>query len=141
MKEFFGKLGIVDISSFFDLVFQFVKFGLVGLSNTVISLSVYYVVIWFNMDWYMLGSILGFVISVANACFWSRRYVFTDAQEGFLKTLFRSYLAYGASFLLATLLLYIQVEQLGISKTIAPVLNLLLTIPLNFIVNKFWTFK
>ncbi|MEG2931919.1 MAG: GtrA family protein [Ruthenibacterium sp.] len=29
----------------------------------------------------------------------------------------------------------------GVSEWIAPVINLVITIPLNFILNKFWTFK
>jgi len=33
------------------------------------------------------------------------------------------------------------VEIAGIPETLAPILNLCITIPLNFLVNKYWTFK
>ena len=140
MKALLAKMGIHDRKSFWNFCVQFIKFGIVGLSNTAISLSIYYVFIWINPDLYMLGNVAGFIISVANAFFWSRKYVFKDSEEGFWKALLKSYLAYGGSFLLATGLLYLQVEWLSVSKMIAPVLNLLITVPLNFIVNKFWTF-
>ncbi|MBS1467008.1 MAG: GtrA family protein, partial [Subdoligranulum sp.] len=37
--------------------------------------------------------------------------------------------------------LWIEVTFFSVSKTIAPIVNLLVTIPLNFIINKLWTFK
>ena len=130
-----------DKTSIVKLCVQFIKFGIVGASNTAISLAIYYAFIWIDSDLYMLGNAVGFVISVANAFFWSRRYVFKDSRESFWNTLLKSYLAYGGSFLLAAGLLYVQVEWLGVSKLIAPIVNLLVTVPLNFIVNKFWTFR
>ena len=141
MKRLLAKLGITDRESLWKVCVQFLKFGIVGLSNTAISLAVYYLFLWIDPKLYMVGNVVGFIVSVANAFFWSRRYVFEGAQESFWKGLLKSYIAYGGSFLLATALLYVQVERLGISREIAPILNLIITIPLNFLVNKFWTFK
>ena len=141
MKKLLAKLGIYDKESFWKFCVQFLKFGIVGLSNTGISLAIYYLFIWMNPGWYLWGNVVGFIVSVANAYFWSRRYVFRESKEGFWQGLAKSYMAYGGSFLLATGLLYAQVEWLGVSTVIAPVINLLVTIPLNFLVNKYWTFK
>ena len=141
MKALFARLGIVDRNSFVKFCLQFVKFGIVGLSNTIISLAIYYLFIWINSDWYLLGNVSGFVVSVANAFFWSRRYVFKDSHESFLRGLLKSYLAYGVSFVFAIGLLFVQVEWIGISKVLAPILNLIITIPLNFLINKYWTFR
>ena len=54
---------------------QFVKFGIVGLSNTLISYVVYVAGVRFGMH-YLLASILGFVISVLNSFYWNNKYVF-----------------------------------------------------------------
>ena len=48
---------------------QFIKFGLVGISNTAISLAVYYIFLWINHSLYLVGSIVGFIVSVANSFF------------------------------------------------------------------------
>ena len=141
MKCLLAKLGITDRESLWRVCIQFIKFGVVGLSNTAISLALYYLFVWINPNLYMVGNVVGFIVSVANAFFWSRRYVFTGGKESFMKGLLKSYIAYGGSFLLATGLLFLQVEKLGVSREIAPILNLLITIPLNFLVNKFWTFQ
>lgn len=141
MKSLLAKLGITDKESFWRFIVQFVKFGIVGLSNTLISLGIYYVFIWINKDWYMLGNAVGFVVSVANAFFWNRRFVFKSTEKSVIKALLKSYVAYGGSFLLSMALLFAQVEWLGVSEVLAPVINLVVTIPMNFVVNKLWTFR
>ncbi len=124
-------------------IFQFVKFGIVGVSNTAISLIVYYIIYWINPEWYMIGNIAGWVISVSNAFFWNNRYVFKSQSEGMRQLLNRigkTYLSYGATFLMSTAFLYVEIDILHWSAVICPIINLVLTIPLNFLLNKFWTF-
>mgnify|MGYP005756472633 FL=1 len=125
-------------------VLQFVKFGIVGVSNTLVSLAVYYVFIWIDPAWYLLGNVAGWVVSVANAFYWNNKYVFAAEQTGvwsMLRKLGKTYLSYGATFLLSTLLLYLEVDVWGWSSVISPLVNLLITIPLNFLLNKFWAFQ
>ena len=47
----------------------------------------------------------------------------------------------GGTFVLDSLLLVFWVEAIGIPEALAPVLNLCITIPLNFFINKYWTFR
>ena len=124
-------------------IFQFVKFGIVGVSNTAISLIVYYIIYWINPEWYMIGNVAGWVISVANAFFWNNKYVFKSQSEGvkqLLKRIGKTYLSYGATFVMSTVFLNVEVDILHWSAVICPIINLVLTIPLNFLLNKFWTF-
>ena len=124
-------------------IFQFVKFGIVGVSNTAISLIVFYIIYWINPEWYMIGNVAGWVISVANAFFWNNKYVFKSQSEGvkqLLKRIGKTYLSYGATFVMSTVFLYVEVDILHWSAVICPIINLVLTIPLNFLLNKFWTF-
>lgn len=123
---------------------QFLKFGIVGVSNTLVSLAVYYLFLWVNPALYLVGNVAGWVISVANAFYWNHKYVFRSGNEGVsttLKKLGKTYLTYGATFLLSTGLLYLEVDVLRWSAVISPVVNLLITIPLNFLLNKFWAFR
>lgn len=137
--------GVKDMAENETLVknlFQFIKFGLVGISNTAISLGIYYLVIYINKDLYLLGNILGFILSVLNGFYWNNKYVFqSEGNNNWFRKLMKSYISYGGSTLLSSILLYLEVEKLGISETIAPLINLLITVPLNFLVNKKWTFK
>lgn len=120
-------------------IIQFIKFGIVGLSNTAIGLGTYYLFLWLGCH-YMLANILSWIISVFNAFYWNSRYVF-QSSSSWLKALLRTYVSYGVSFLIGAGALYVLVEFAKVSDVIAPLLVLVLTIPLNFIMNKFWTFK
>lgn len=58
------------------------------------------------------------------------------------KALGKCFLSYGfTGFILENVLSYIWVDRVGISKYIAPLLNLVFTVPTNFLLNKLWAFK
>ena len=126
-----------------EIILQFIKFGIVGVSNTLVAWACYYFFLWFDEDLYMVGSVVGTVVSIANAFFWNDKFVFKSDNNDWrskLKRLGKTYVSYGGTSLLGILLLWIEVRFLGISKVIAPPVNLLITMPLNFLMNKYWTF-
>lgn len=120
-------------------IIQFIKFGIIGLSNTAIGLGSYYLFLWLGWH-YMLANVMSWIISVFNAFYWNSKYVF-DNSSSWLRALFRTYVSYGASFVIGTIALFVLVEWGGLSNVIAPLLVLIITIPLNFVLNKFWAFK
>lgn len=145
LKEWLqNKLNAQDENDLKKLFVQFVKFGLVGVSNTLVSWACYYIIIWINDDLYLLGSIVGAVVSIANAFFWNDKFVFNGGKNDWrskLKRLGKTYVSYGGTSLLGTVLIWFEVSVCGLSKVWAPPINLIITIPLNFLINKFWTFK
>lgn len=128
---------------------QFVKFGLIGVTNTLISYGIYMLVLWlmapYNFAYdYLIGSILGFIISVLWSFYWNNKLVFTEdkGKRSIIKSLLKTYLSYASTgIVLANILLYIFVDVMGISKVIAPFVGLLITVPLNFVLNKYWAFR
>jgi putative flippase GtrA len=130
---------------------QFVKFGIVGLSNTVISYVIYVVALLLfqkcnlipSVD-YLVAQFIGFVLSVLWSFYWNRKYVF-DADNNsvpWYKALIKTYISYAfTGIFLSSLLSYIWVQCVGIPKMIAPIINLLVSVPLNFVLNKFWPFR
>lgn len=134
---------LIDRMKNTKIVLQFFKFSIVGLSNTFVSLAIYYIFLWVNKDFYLIGNIVGWIISVINAFYWNNKYVFENSLNGFLQTIRKigkTYLSYGATLVLSTILLYFEVDLWRWSSVISPLINLLITIPLNFLLNKFWTF-
>jgi len=131
---------------------QFIKFGIVGLSNTIISYLLYAVVLLllqkkmlFPKIDYLLAQIVAFVLSVLWSFYWNNRMVFV-VEEGrkrsLWKSLLKTYISYSFTGLfLNSILLILWVNILGISEFIAPIINLIVSVPLNFIINKFWAFK
>lgn len=123
----------------FNAVIQFIKFSIVGFSNTVISLFVYYVLLWLKCN-YLIANAISWIISVFNGFYWNNKYVFKN-ENTWLKALIRTYISYGFSFILGNILLIVLIEFFKVSEIIAPLIILVITIPLNFLMNKFWTFK
>lgn len=125
-------------------VYQFVKFGLVGISNTLIAYATYSLCVYIGFH-YLIANALGFFISVLNAYYWSDRFVFKKGEgesRNAVWALVKTYIAYGSTgLLLASILLYLYVDRLHFSEYIAQLFVLVVTIPLNFIINKFWSFK
>ncbi len=119
---------------------RFIKFCFVGVSNTAISLGIYYIFIISDPKLYIIGNIVGFVVSVLNSYFWNSRFVFKKTDEK-AKTLFKTFAAYGSNLFIGTAILYIFVDVIKISEFIAPLLGLFITVPLNYFINKNWAMK
>ena len=124
---------------------QFVKFGLVGLSNTLLSTVTYMICVGLFGCHRQLGNFLGFVVGTCNSFFWNNKYVFEGERKCVKELLYafvKMTVSYAATGLvLAAILLELWVQVLHIPEIIAPVISLLITIPLNFILNKLWAFK
>lgn len=48
MQKLLALLGAKNKEEFVELFKQFVKFGLVGVSNTAVSMAVYYIFLWIS---------------------------------------------------------------------------------------------
>lgn len=130
---------------------QFLKFGVVGLSNTVLSYIVYAGALFLFQSFaffrhydYQVAWFISYIVAVAWSFYWNKRFVFKSDDKGIMlvKTLLKTYCTYAITgLLLASFLSYLWVEILLISKWVSPVFNLIITVPLNFILNKYWTFK
>lgn len=131
---------------------QFIKFGMVGLSNTIISYVLYLfsLLIFQGLNIlpnsnYLVAQIIGFILSVLWSFYWNNRFVFTTTAEQtrvWWKALLKTYVSYSFTGLfLNSILIVFCVQVCHISEYIAPIINLLISVPLNFIINKLWAFR
>ena len=127
------------------------KFGIVGLSNTVISYVIYVIALLLfqyagilpRAD-YLVAQFIGFVLIVLWSFYWNRKYVFKAENEvvPWPQALIKTYISYAfTGIFLNSILSVLWVQWLGIPKMIAPIINLLVSVPLNFVMNKFWAFR
>lgn len=121
-------------------IIQLVKFALVGFSNAIVLLIVYNICLKLGLN-YQLAYVIGFVISVLNAYFWNNRYVFKNSTVTFLKKIIKVYASYIATYLLSAFLLYVWTKLAGVPEEIAPLINIVITTPINFVLNKLWAFR
>ena len=133
-------------------IVQFIKFGIVGVSNTLISYILYVAVLLLlkqanilqNVN-YLVAQFVAFVLSVLWSFYWNNRMVFVleeNQTRNIWKALLKTYISYSfTGIFLNSALLVLWVQVFHISEFIAPIINLLVSVPLNFIINKFWAFK
>lgn len=142
------KMNLSDASV--NNLVQFTKFGLVGISNTFISyfLNVTTLLLLksFQADWdYIAANLVAFGLSVLWSFYWNSRYVFMTKKGEYrstFKTLMKTYVSYGfTGIILNNILSWLWIDKLGISKYIAPLINLIVSVPLNFVINKLWAFR
>ena len=135
-----------------ETLIQFIKFGLVGVSNTAVNYLIYAGTlmlleragVWKEYD-YLIATAVAFVLSVLWSFFWNNKYVFT-VEEGerrsFWASLAKTYLSYSFTGLfLNSVLMMLWVKVFHFLKLLSPLLNLCLSVPINFFINKFWAFK
>ncbi len=150
VRRLFGVLHISLPEEKERAVIQFIKFGIVGVSNTILSylinVAALLVLAPFHISWdYFAANIIAFILSVAWSFFWNNKYVF-KARDGEKRNIWtalaKTYVSYAVTgLLLANILSYIWIDLIGISKYIAPLLNLVISVPVNFLLNKLWAFK
>lgn len=136
----------------FSVFSQFIKFGMVGLSNTVVHFGIYILVLrlmkrhemFLSYD-YIISSVTAFIVSVCWSFYWNFRYTFRDIFEqnvSVWKMLAKSFVCYSITGLfISNVLLYVWINKFNISKELAPAVNLFLTVPFNFIVHKCWVIR
>lgn len=131
---------------------QFVKFGIVGVSNTLISYELYVISLMLFRKFeifpgidYIVAQVIQFLLSVLWSFYWNNKYVFelkSGEKRSIWKALLKTYVSYSFTGLfLSSILLVLWVQVCGISELVAPIINLLISVPLNFLINKFWAFK
>lgn len=136
----------------FKVFMQFVKFGIVGVSNMVLAYGTYMVCLIFfqKMDIlrrtdYFTAHVTAFIVSTLWSFYWNNKSVFVlqkGEKRSVWKAMAKTFLSYSFTGLfLNSVLLVLWVEVIHISEFIAPVINSIIDVPLNFIINKFWTFK
>lgn len=144
-----------------ESLLQFIKFCIVGVTNTAISycLNALTLILLaptplsqqasigsfvFSPD-VEIGIAVSFILSVLWSFYWNNKMVFTlkDGQKrNWFTALLKTYASYAfTGIILAAVLSWLWVDVLGINKFIAPLLNLVISIPVNFLMNKLWAFK
>ena len=131
---------------------QFVKFALVGVTNTVVSYLINAATLFIlgklnmfpNTDIY-IGNTVAFFLSVLWAYMLSNKFVFKEDENKekrvWWKTLIKTYVAYAFTGLgLSNLISHVGVNVFHLNKYIPPLINLVVAVTINFVLNKFWAY-
>lgn len=120
---------------------QILTFSLVGIINTVITYAVF--VIFFKLFSvnYLISSGLGYCCGLANSYFMNRKFTFKATTKKSIGEGSRFIVVNVAALLINLLLMKIFVRGFEVLPEIAQVIAIAGSYCINFIGNKFWTFR
>ncbi len=121
------------------VLIQFVKFGIVGVSNTVLTLLVYTVLLKLGV-WYLAASAIGFIVGATNGFLLNRRWTFRE-HVGDALTPIRWGIVQGCGLGVDEGLLYLFVHDAHVDKLLAQVFATAVVTVTTFFVNRAWTFR
>jgi len=122
------------------VIVQFVKFGVVGVSNTLLTFAVYTLLLKGFGVWYLAASAVGFVVGAINGFLWNRRWTFRG-HVGDALTPVRWGVVQGCGLGLNLGLLYLLVHDADLDKLLAQACATVVVTVLTFIANRAWTFR
>jgi putative flippase GtrA len=122
------------------LVIQFVKFGIVGVSNTLITFAVYGLLLKVFGVWYLAASAVGFIAGATNGFLLNRRWTFSG-HVGDALTPVRWAIVQGCGLGINEGLLYLFVHDARLDKLLAQVFATSVVTITTFFANRAWTFR
>lgn len=122
------------------MLVQFVKFGIVGVSNTLLAFTIYTVLLKGFGVWYLAASAIGFVLGAVNGFLLNRRWTFAG-HVGDSLTPVRWGVVQGCGLALNEGLLYLFVDGAGVEKLLSQAFATIIVTVITFLVNRAWTFR
>jgi len=119
---------------------QLVKFGLVGVSNTVLALAVYALLVKGLGLWYVAASAIAFALGAVNGYVLNRSWTFSGHASD-AGTALRWAVVQGSGLLLNLGLVYLLVDGAGLDKLVGQALAIVIVVVLAFFANRAWTFR
>jgi putative flippase GtrA len=122
------------------LLIQFVKFGIVGISNTLLTFVVYTLLLKVFGVWYLAASAIGFSVGAVNGFLLNRRWTFSG-HVGDALTPVRWTVVQCCGLGINLGLLYLFVHEAAIDKLIAQAFATAAVTLITFTANRAWTFR
>lgn len=118
---------------------RFLKFGIVGVMNTLITFASYSLLVYLGVN-YMVSNVIGYALGILNSYFWNKGWVFKK-KDADSKTVMKFIVVNLITLGFNTGFLYILVDNLYVNKYLAQIGATALGLIINYTLNKIWTFK
>ena len=119
---------------------QFVKFGLVGILNTIITISIIFVFMKLLNISYIISNVVGYLFGFINSFILNKIWTFAS-KKSIGRESFLFVVIFVVCYSLQLILLIILKEKLQIKPEYAQIISIIFYSILNFSGNKFITFR
>lgn len=123
-----------------DGVIRFIKFGMVGVINTLVNWIIFFILNALGM-YYILANIIAYVLGTVNSYLWNTLWVFKYKDKASTETTIKFIILNLIGLGLNTGILYVLVDLCNLNKFIGLVITTAIVMIINYIVNKLWVFS
>lgn len=117
---------------------QFIKFGLVGGVNTLLTYIIYLMMCQFFSP--TISIAVGYGITTIIGLIINKLWVFNNDSK-FYTVIWKYYFVYISSWFLTVVITSVLTRYTNTNHVLIPLLTLSISIPFNFIFSKIWVFK
>ena len=123
-----------------DGVIRFIKFGMVGVINTLVNWIIFFILNALDM-YYILANIIAYILGTVNSYLWNTLWVFKYKDKASTETTIKFIILNLIGLGLNTGILYVLVDLCNLNKFIGLVITTAIVMIINYIVNKLWVFS
>ncbi|MFR1077492.1 MAG: GtrA family protein, partial [Romboutsia timonensis] len=120
-----------------DGVIRFIKFGMVGVINTLVNWIIFFILNALGM-YYILANIIAYILGTVNSYLWNTLWVFKYKDKTSTETTIKFIILNLIGLGLNTGILYVLVDLCNLNKFIGLVTTTAIVMIINYIVNKLW---
>jgi putative flippase GtrA len=117
----------------------FLKFILVGVSNTLLNFLVFFITFRLLNIFYILSSVISFIFAFTNSYFWNKTWTFKKISNQYQLPKF--FIVNILSLLINVIILFLAVEILNIHPLIGQIFGISSSLSINFLGNRYWVFN
>lgn len=133
---------------------QLIKYGLVGISNTIVTFLVFVLLnSLFNVNFYV-SNIVGYIAGVLNSFLWNKKWVFKTKNTKVQREMLLFFVGFGFCYIVQLGLLWLLMNFTGLrhlqiaaisdfelGETVIAGLGMVVYTLLNYVYNRFITFR
>ena len=123
-----------------DGVIRFVKFGMVGVINTLVNWIIFFILNALGM-YYILANIIAYTLGTIHSYLWNTLWVFKYKEKASTDTTIKFVILNVVGLGLNTGILYVLVDLCNLNKFIGLVITTGIVMIINYVVNKLWVFS
>ena len=123
---------------------QFIIFGIVGVSNTIVDFVVFWVLIQLSLH-YIIANIVAYGVGMLNSYFWNNKITFKSSRQQsdiiVARRIMRFIAWNGLMLLVSSVLIYAVIELLHWHALISKSVVIVVVLMFQFLGSKKWVFK
>lgn len=119
---------------------QFLRFATVGMINTIITISIIFILSNIFNIYYIISNVVGYVAGLINSFIMNKFWTF-QSKGNFLKESYWFFVVFLISYILQLMVLYYFHEIVKFNENLSQILSNIFYTLVNFTLNKLLTFR